>query len=357
MEGVTGATVLSLEPTGEGDLVDQLNAAASHVHIWWRAGAIGTFLLGLVLGMPWAFVIWILGGIGCIWLYLNDKARRTVVLFYDLQGVHAGWFASLFTAWDQLIKCQRLWRIVRSGAVRTTYQYKTTAGSDHIVDTVSAAATMAGPQHLSTNIAVPSLVAGNAGLYFLPDRILIRYGNRYSTLAYRDLQVSDDKIRFTESTASIPTDAVQVDLTWRYVNVKGGPDRRYRNNPMLPVMLYGILELRSVQGLDWEVQTSRVDAAPAIAAILSAMVGSFTHECKLPDLGRVAVGERWTCPECGREWAGATWPDGMRRGGSREREWERIEGLRRRAEQQNEAFLAGDDAGLYGDYPPANLDG
>jgi len=245
---------------------------------------------------------------------------------------------------------------VRSGTVRTTYQYKTHAGVNRVVDRVPVAATVAGPKHLSTNIAIPSLVAGNAGLYFLPDRILVRYGNAYSDLAYRDLRVSGDQTRFTENPALVSSDAVQVGQTWQYVNVKGGPDRRFRNNPLLPIMLYGHLEISSPQGLDWQVETSRAEAAPAIAAILR-HVSSSTHECKPPVLGRAVVGEHWTCPECGREWAGATWPDGIRRGGSREREWERTEELRRHAEEQNQAYMAGDDEGLYGQYPPADLDG
>jgi hypothetical protein len=358
LQDVSGATALSLEPTGPGDLIDQLNAAAPRFTWWWPAG-IAVFLLGLILGlisgMPWALAIWVPGGAGCSWLYLNDQARRTVVLFYDLHGASAGYFASLFAGWDRLTECQRLWRIVHSGAVRTVYQYKTNAGVNQVVDRVPVAATMAGPKHLSTNIAIPSLVAGNAALYFLPDRILVRYGNTYSDLAYRDLRVSGDQTRFTENPALVPPDAVQVGQTWQYVNVKGGPDRRFKNNPLLPIMLYGRLELSSPQGLDWQVETSRAEAAPAIAAILR-HVSSSTHECKLPALGRVVVGEHWTCPECGREWAGAAWPDGMRRGGSREREWERTQELRRHADEQNQAFLAGDDAGLYGQYPPADLD-
>ena len=289
LEDVTGATALSLEPTGPGDLIDQLNAAAARFTWWWPTG-IAIFLLGLILGlisgMPWALAIWVPGGACGIWLYLNDQARRTVVLFYDLHGASAGYFASLFTGWDRLTECQRLWRIVRSGAVRTTYQYKTNAGVNPVVDRVPVAATMAGPKHLSTNIAIPSLVAGNAALYFLPDRILVRYGNTYSGLAYRDLRVSGDQTRFTENPALVPPDAVQVGQTWQYVNVKGGPDRRFKNNPLLPIMLYGRLELKQSPRSTLEVQTSRAEAAPAIAAILQ-HVSSFTHECKLPALGRV----------------------------------------------------------------------
>jgi DNA polymerase III subunit epsilon len=360
MENVTGATVLSLEPTAQGDLVDQLNTAAARLTarftwLWWLVGSV-IFLLGLSLGFPWALLIWVVGGVGCTWWYFNDQAQRTVVLFYDLQGARAGWFASLVTGWDQLSSCQRLNRVVRKGAVNTTYQFKTSGGADHIQDQISLAATLDGPNPLSSNIAVPSLVAGNAGLYFLPDRILIRYGNEYSDLKYQDVRVSNYELRLRESASSVPPDAVQVGQTWLYVNVKGGPDRRYANNPLLSIVLYGVLELSSPQGLRWEVNTSRSDAARSIAAILSNVATSFTHECKVPELGRVVVGERWTCPECGREWAGAAWPDGMKRGGTSAREWERTEELRRRAEQQDQAYQAGDERGLYGDYPPASLD-
>src|ERR1700677_3774572 len=66
MEDVTGATAMSLEPTGRGDLVDQLNAAAARFAWWWPV-AIAVLLLGLMT-MPWGLVIWVLGGAGCVWL-------------------------------------------------------------------------------------------------------------------------------------------------------------------------------------------------------------------------------------------------------------------------------------------------
>ena len=52
-------------------------------------------------------------------------------------------------------------------------------------------------------------------------------------------------------------------------HVKGGPDRRYANNPILPIMIYGLLDLSSPEGLSWRVQTSRVEAAAAVASVLS----------------------------------------------------------------------------------------
>ena len=38
---------------------------------------------------------------------------------------------------------------------------------------------------------------------------------------------------------SVPQDANVVGNTWQYVNKNGGPDRRYKNNNLLPMCEYG----------------------------------------------------------------------------------------------------------------------
>jgi len=268
MQDVTGATAMALEPTGRGDLVEQLNTAAARFTWWWPV-AIVVFLLGL-LTMPWGAIIWALGGAGCVWLYLNDQARRTVVLFYDVHdGAHA-WFESLVTSWRWLTESQGLWRVVQSGDVVGTYNFKVNSGASTLVNTVRALAGTSGKvKQLATNIAVPSITAGPSALYFLPDRLLIRDGKRYSDLDYQALRVFHEKKRFIE-TAAPPRDSVQVDQTWQYVNVRGGPDRRFKNNPMRPIMLYGRMVLASASGLYWIVQISRPDAAEGVAQVISA---------------------------------------------------------------------------------------
>lgn len=117
---------------------------------------------------------------------------------------------------------------------------------------------------------------------FAPDRILVRDGKTYTDVAYGRLRVSASAQRFIESPGALPTDAQQVDRTWQYVNVKGGPDRRFRNNPVLPVMLYGALDmlygaldLTSVDGLSWYLQTPRVDAAAAFASVIRSVPAAF----------------------------------------------------------------------------------
>jgi DNA polymerase III subunit epsilon len=151
-----------------------------------------------------------------------------------------------------------------------TYTFKVNSGASVLVKTISATASTSGKiKQLATNIAVPPITAGNSALYLLPDRLLVREGKRYSDIDYQALRVFHQKQRFIESSAP-PQDALQVDRTWQYVNVKGGPDRRYANNRMLPVMLYGRLVITSASGLYWIVQISRADAAEAVAQVVSA---------------------------------------------------------------------------------------
>ncbi len=266
MEDVTGATAMALEPTGRGDVVEQLNTAASRFAWWWPTALVGG-ILGLV-AMPWGLIIWLILTPLCIWLYLNDKARRTVVLFYDVHDTAEGWFDTLVAQWRWLTESQKLWRITQSGDVVGVQQFKRLSGASTLINSVNAVASISGPKQLETNIAVPSISAGTSALHFLPDRVLIRDGKRFSDLNYGELRVFHDQRRVIEESVP-PSDAVQVDTTWRYVNLNGTPDRRFNNNRQLPVMLYGRLILTTATGLYWMIQVSRQQAVEPLAGVIS----------------------------------------------------------------------------------------
>lgn len=268
LQDVTGATSMSLVPTGGDDVIEQLNAAASRYH-WGLPTAVVAFAIGLFF-LPYGLLVWALAVPVCWWLILRDKARHTVVLFYDVNDEAASWFDGLVTNWRWLTESQRLWRIVESGRVETPYQHKTNAGASSLVRRVVVTASFVPPRHLATNLTVPSVTAGQSSLYLLPDRLLVRDGKHYSDVSYANLKSEGTRGRFIEAPGPLPSDATQVDQTYQYVNVRGGPDRRYANNPVLPVMLYGHLHLSSPQGLSWQVQVSRAQAAPEVAQILGA---------------------------------------------------------------------------------------
>lgn len=56
---------------------------------------------------------------------------------------------------------------------------------------------------------------------------------------------------------AVPGDATVVEHTWQYVNKKGGPDRRFKNNRKLPVCRVNRLHLSSDRGLDVRLMASR----------------------------------------------------------------------------------------------------
>jgi len=97
--------------------------------------------------------------------------------------------------------------------------------------------------------------------------MLFRSGRTFSDIAYSRLDTEWSTSRFIES-GQAPKDGKQVDTVWQYSNVKGGPDRRFKNNRQLPVMLYDRLTLSSAEGLSWIIESSKPDSAHQLVAAL-----------------------------------------------------------------------------------------
>lgn len=268
MEDITGVSASELVPTGADDLVGQLNEAGRRMPLAWVA-LLGVIVLAVGVQGVGAIVLLVLGISLVVWLYQRDGARRSVVAFYDVEDEHARWFTELVETFEELGKMNKAWRVNAAGRVQSTYQYKVNSGASEIVKRVNAGRSMKGPKLLATNIAVPSLQSGKQGLHFLPDRLLIRDGKQFSDVDYGALGSDCSPQRFIESKGK-PRDAQQVDTTWQYVNVKGGPDRRFKNNRKLPVMLYGEVDLSAPGGLHWLMQFSQVSLAERLTRALSA---------------------------------------------------------------------------------------
>jgi DNA polymerase-3 subunit epsilon len=100
--------------------------------------------------------------------------------------------------------------------------------------------------------------------------MIVRHGNQYADLPYSSVGAQIQPQRFIESETP-PTDAQCVGTTWQYANKSGGPDRRFKNNRQLPIMLYGRLTLTSRQGVLMVWDFSRPDVAESLAEALNRM--------------------------------------------------------------------------------------
>ncbi len=265
LHDVTGASVEQLAAVAPSDIVAQLTKAAARTPIAPFAAA-ALLVLAVVAGHV-GMILLIVSIPAIVWLALRDRAHRSVVVFYDVNDAPAQRFQALVDAMHTLASCQRLWFVSAAGQVQTTHQWKTNSGASTIISRKVTRATTSPPRHLVTNIAVPTLTAGRTSLHLLPDRVLLRDGRRYAEVTYPALLAHAEPQRFIEN-GPVPSDARQVDTTWRFVNRNGGPDRRFNNNRQLPIMLYGRLTLTTQQGLHLVFDASATDAADGLARAL-----------------------------------------------------------------------------------------
>lgn len=255
MADVTGATTAEFADASPSELIGQLNEAARHLS-----------LLPLVI-LLWLPVVTIPLA---LLLLARDKAQRTVVVFYEVDGPAAARFQSLVDSFTALEQCAAHWHVTARGAVTTTRQYKVNSGASSLIRRDRGRADLAGPPVFASNIAVPSLHARRRSLYFLPDRVIVRDGRQYADLPYQHCHITGNATRFIED-GRVPKDAQRVGTTWKYVNKGGGPDRRYKNNPQRPIMQYGQFTITTQPGFNFIWQTSKATAAPALANALEAI--------------------------------------------------------------------------------------
>lgn len=265
LSDVSGATTLEMTAAASSDLVTQLNDSAGSPRFW-------PWCLALTLVLAFVSPLTLLAGVSLtVWLFWKDELRRKVVAFYDVHGAEeAQRFQRLVDAFEQAGKAQRAWQVVASGSVSTTHQHKTNAGASALVERLPLTRGISGPPNLSSNISIPSLSTTRRSVYFLPDRILIRDGKHYADVAYRDSHTEAAPQRFIEDGA-VPSDSEIVGHTWQYVNVKGGPDRRFKNNRQLPILRYGRLTIAGEGSFQAIFDFSTTAAGSALASALTDM--------------------------------------------------------------------------------------
>ncbi|WP_431910698.1 DUF4236 domain-containing protein [Micromonospora carbonacea] len=268
MQELSGTPVQQLVAAHPSDLIGQIQTAAQRHLLWpWAAAAVAVLALisapfGLLLLVPGLPAVW--------WLRQRDLARRSVVVFYQVDDVPAVNYERFTTSSSFVSRVQRVWHVEAEGALNTPYQRKVNAGAAALNRRSPASVDLTGPPMLVTNIAVPSLHGRDRSLYFLPDRVIVRHGHRYAGLPYAAVNAHAQAQRFIESDTP-PSDAACVGTTWQYANKSGGPDRRFKNNRQLPVMLYGRLTVTSPDGLLMVWDFSRPDVAAALAEAIGRM--------------------------------------------------------------------------------------
>lgn len=245
--------------SSSAELVEEMNAKHRRIRLWpiiLTAGLAMWLIVLVALDNPpgWlADTIFITSFIGAVVAAWFDRLKKTTVLLFELDEEAEACYQFLHEAYHGLASCRRCWHISAQGAVTDR---KRNAGASSLVRRASITLVKKSPPYVKTNISIPSIPVGKQTLYFFPDKVLVFDSSGVGAVSYRHLSIYGSATRFIEE-GQVPKDSEIVDTTWRYVNKKGGPDRRFNNNRQIPIVLYEEIDFSSESGLNERIQLSR----------------------------------------------------------------------------------------------------
>lgn len=243
------------------DLVNELNSKRKRIRLWPGMVAITVVAFVVVVNQPappWAAYATLgAGAVIALFTYYKDILGKSTVMLYDIESDFSGVIEQLHSAFDGMKGCRASWHLEAEGRVKDSKYH---AGASHLVRRKDITLTLKNPPFVKTNVATPSIPAGKQTLYFFPDKVLVFEPNGVGAVSYENLEVDISRTRFIED-GSVPKDSEIVDRTWKYVNKRGGPDKRFKDNRQIPVVLYEEVHFSSNTGLNERIQLSRTGQA------------------------------------------------------------------------------------------------
>jgi hypothetical protein len=258
MESIASTSTAGMADSSSMALLSELEEKRRRI-LWWPIAALFTLVTLVVLFLA-EVTIWILAPMGTflavgVWfVYMKDLLAKSVVIMYDLDNSACSAFEALHDSATHIGQSGGTWHLDARAQV---YDRKYHAGASELVQRKRINIGVSFPPRVRTNVDVVRFSLGGSSVYLFPERLIVYGSDGIGAIAYDQLRIDCQSQRFIEE-GSVPTDATIVDRTWRYVNKKGGPDRRFNNNRELPVCLYEEIRLTSASGLNEIIQVSRI---------------------------------------------------------------------------------------------------
>ncbi len=191
------------------------------------------------------------GALGVPLFYRAQKAKVTTTLTYgNLQGDLKARFSAVQEGCEALASSERIWRLRGPRSEKRRWGRRT---GDAALPPAREPARMGllETPGIRTDVAIWGIEAGSyATVFFFPDAVLVYRDGRYEGASYESLQVFLTSVRFYER-EEVPEDA----------KVVAGRAARSR----MPIILYGLLEIRLPHGVEVRLQVSSREAAARFA--------------------------------------------------------------------------------------------
>lgn len=265
--------VLALSDSSSDSLLQSMNEQAKKFPLW-PAVAGGMLCAAVVLWPTMAtlptWALWTalaLAVATTVWVRELDRLKKLTVLFYEPNQTVTGYFGPVVDAATSASSIRKLRSILATSTYRDT---KYEAGASQGLKLEPGSLSVGQAPGIAANIDVPILKSGKTTLAFFPDRVLAFKGKAVGAVDYSELDAQTLGSRFVER-EGVPPDTVVVDRTWQYVNKKGGPDKRFKNNREYPVCHYQELRLASSAGLDVRLMGSKPNGFDALVAAIDSL--------------------------------------------------------------------------------------
>jgi hypothetical protein len=275
MVSFSSATAQQVASSSPDSLIQEINKKLGIIAIWpWLAALAalsvllaiaqseGSLLTSIAWGTPALALCTLATGV-----YFWDTARRSTVLFYEMDPPAEAAFTAVVDRVIHMANSGGKWRIDAAGRV---LDRKYHAGASDLVKRRPLALGIGPVKHVKCNLDVPYVAAGSNTLYFCPDRLFVVTGRNFAAVGYSELSMHVEITQFIEEEA-VPDDATVIGHTWQYVNKSGGPDRRFKDNRQLPILLYEQLEFRSASGINEVFQFSKAGVAATFQQSVAAL--------------------------------------------------------------------------------------
>ena len=205
------------------DLVDEISRKLKRISIF----PFSIFILPVMLYFKHSLVVSIAATIvsGLLLYLLFDKGRRDVSLFYDVDEEFEQKLSRYYDSFERVIGC-------------TPYRAEHRDNKKYYSGVYWKI-----PKHIYTNVNVPCISADGVSFYFFPDKLLIYSGKEVGAIDYTNLNIKAYNKDIATNRYSTDDPGAVVGKTWQYTTKAGQPDKRYKNNPQVPIIKFSLLEL------------------------------------------------------------------------------------------------------------------
>jgi hypothetical protein len=189
------------------------------------------------------------GAVGVLLAYRAQKAKMVTTITYgDLRGDLKARFSAVQEGCEALSSSEAIWRL--SGPPERRARKSRGDGAPPHAREPARVGLLETPG-IRADVPIWGIEAGRyATVFFFPDAMLVYRDGRYEGFSYESLEVALASVRFYERD-EVPEDA----------RVVVRPKARSR----MPVVLYGLVEIRLPRGVEVRLQVSSRDAAARFA--------------------------------------------------------------------------------------------